>query len=60
MLFAFARTLTFIPTSADRSVLDAVKVLLANESRKGQLAHRRHRPRLRLRAVAAHRDRPRR
>jgi hypothetical protein len=36
VLFAFARTLTFIPTSADRSVLDAVEVLLANESRKGQ------------------------
>jgi hypothetical protein len=36
VLFAFARTLTFIPTSADRSVLDAVEVLLAKESRKGQ------------------------
>jgi TnpA family transposase len=34
-LFAFARALEFTATSADRSVLDAVDVVLANQHRKG-------------------------
>jgi len=35
-LFDFARQLQFTPTSADRSLLDALEVLLANQHRKGQ------------------------